>query len=129
MHRSIVHAASISSVLVVALIGCGNKAEAPAKAKDDAPIGPAAAPLAMPSLGVDQIKRFNFIYDAGQPAYDKAAAAYRKGDGAAVRPHAEASLAKDPMHRGAPRLLAAARAQTGEPAAAVDHLVTAIAAD
>ena len=129
MHRSIVHAASISSVLVVALIGCGNKAEGPAKAKDDAATGPAAAPLAMPALGVDQIKRFNFIYDAGQPAYDKAAAAYRKRDWAAVRTHAEASLAKDPMHLGAHRLLAAALAQTGEPAAAVDHLVTAIAAD
>jgi hypothetical protein len=129
MHRLIVHAASISSVLVLALIGCGNKAETSGKAKDDAAAGPPAAPLAMPSLGVDQIKRFNFIYDAGQPAYDKAAAAYRKKDWAAVRTHAEASLAKDPMHLGAHRLLAAALAQTGEPAAAVDHLVTAIAAD
>src|SRR5262249_1365455 len=36
---------------------------------------------------------------------------------------------KDPMHLGAHRLLAAALAQTGEPAAAVDHLVTVLAAD
>ena len=33
------------------------------------------------------------------------------------------------MHLGSHRLLAAALAQTGEPAAAVDHLVTALAAD
>ena len=129
MHRPILIATSISSVLVLALIGCGNKSETPVKAKDDAAAGPAAAPLAMPPLGVDQIKRFNFIHDAGQPAYDKAAAAYRKKDWAAVRTQAEAALAKDPMHLGAHRLLAAALAQTGEPAAAVDHLVTAVAAD
>jgi hypothetical protein len=128
MHRPIVLATSISSVLAVALISCGNKAETPVKAKDDA-AAPTAAPLAMPALGVDQIKRFNFIYDPGEPAYQKAAAAYRKKDWAAVRTQAEAALAKDPMHLGAHRLLAAALAQAGEPAAAVDHLVTAIAAD
>src|SRR6185295_1405402 len=36
---------------------------------------------------------------------------------------------KDAMHLGSHRLLAAALAETGEPAAAVDHLVTAIAGD
>jgi hypothetical protein len=108
--------------------GCGNKSDRP-KAKDDAAAGPAAAPLAMPVLGVEQIKRFNFIYDTGAPAHDKAVAAYRKQDWAAVRTHAEAALAKDAAHLGAHRLLASALAQTGEPAAAVDHLVTAIAAD
>jgi hypothetical protein len=109
-------------------LGCGNKSDTP-KAKDDAPTGPAAAPLAMPSVGVDQIKRFNFVYEAGGPAYDKAVAAYRKKDWAAVRTQAEAALARDPSHLGAHRLLAAAIAQSAEPAAAVDHLVTAIAAD
>ncbi len=126
MTRLLTLTASISSVLV--LIGCGNKTETP-KAKDDAPAGPTAAPLAMPALGVDQIKRFNFIYEAGAPAHEKAVAAYRKRDWAAVRTQAEAALAKDPMHLGSHRLLAAALAQTGEPAAAVDHLVTALAAD
>jgi hypothetical protein len=121
---------SIIASLAALALGCGNKAEAPARTKDDAATGPSAAPLAMPSaLGVDQVKRFNFIYDAGAPAYDKAIAAYRKKDWAAVRTQAEAAIGKDPMHLGAHRLLAAALAQTGEPAAAVDHLVTAIAAD
>lgn len=127
MHRPPVLAAPWIS-LAVALTGCGNKSEAP-RAKDDAPAGPAAAPLAMPSVGVDQIKRFNFIYEAGAPAYEKAVAAYRKKDWPQVRAQADAALAKDPMHLGAHRLLAAAFAQTGEPASAVDHLVTAIAAD
>src|SRR5262245_60984973 len=113
---------------LVLAVGCGNKSETP-KAKDDAATGPAAAPLAMPPVGVDQIKRFNFVYEAGAPAYEKAVAAYRKKDWAAVRTQAEAALAKDPTHLGSHRLLAAALAQTGEPAAAVDHLVTAIAAD
>jgi len=125
MNRSTL--ASLCCVLAVAVAGCGRKTDAPARAKEDA--APAAAPLAMPALGVDQVRRFNFIYEAGSPAYDKAAAAYRKKDWPAVRAAAEASLGKDPMHLGSHRLLAAALVQTGEPAAAVDHLVTALAAD
>jgi hypothetical protein len=124
VHRALILAVAIGCVA----LACGKKTEAP-KAKDDAQAAPAAAPLAMPVLGVDQIKRFNFLYEAGAPANDKAIAAYRKKDWAAVRTQAEAALAKDPMHLGAHRLLAAALAQTGEPAAAVDHLVTALAAD
>ena len=123
--RSSAFAASLWCVLALA---CGHKADAPAKGKEDA-AGPAAAPLAMPVLGVDQVKRFNFIYDTGAQAHEKAIAAYRKKDWAAVRTQTEAALAKDPMHLGSHRLLAAALAQTGEPAAAVDHLVTALAAD
>ncbi|MEO7731651.1 MAG: hypothetical protein ABIY55_11805 [Kofleriaceae bacterium] len=120
--------AAISCALVGLGLGCGNKS-APPKVKDDAAPGPTAAPLAMPALGVDQIKRFNFIYDAGAAAQDKAVAAYRKKDWPTVRTQTEAALGKDAMHLGAHRLLASALAQTGEPAAAVDHLVTAIAAD
>jgi hypothetical protein len=126
---SVLLAASISSVFVSGLIGCGNKPETKAKPKEDAAAGPVAAPLALPPLGVDQIQRFNFVNEAGAPAHEKATAAYRKKDWAAVRTHAEAALARSPMHLGSHRLLAAALAQTGEPAAAVDHLITAIAAD
>lgn len=131
MIRPIRTAASISYVLVLALamVGCGKRADPPGKTKDDAAAGETAAPLAMPVLGVDQIKRFNYIYEAGSPAHDKAIAAYRKKDWAQVKPQAEAALAKDPMHLGSHRLLAAALAETGEAAAAVDHLVTAIAGD
>src|SRR5688500_18322690 len=120
--------ALIASALLLVSTSCGKKPD-PAPSKEDAAAGPAAAPLAMPSLGVDQIKRFNFIYEAGAPAHEKAAAAYRKKDWAAVRTQTEAALAKDPMHLGAHRVLAGALAQTGEPAAAVDHLVTSLAAD
>jgi hypothetical protein len=125
MNRSAL--ASLWCVLVLVVTGCGRKTDAPARAKEDA--APAAAPLAMPALGVDQIRRFNYIVEAGSAAYDKAVAAYRKKDWPAVRAAAEAALGKDPMHLGAHRLLAAALAQTGEPAAAVDHLVTVLAAD
>jgi len=120
---------AISFTVALALTSCGNKAETPTKVKDDAATGPAAAPLAMPALGVDLVRRFNFIYDAGSPAHDKAVAAYRKKDWAVVRTQAEAAIAKDPWHLGSHRLLGAALAQSGEPAAAVDHVVTALAAD
>src|SRR5262249_5609820 len=116
MNRPIALAVSLCAF---ALVGCGRKTDAP-KPHDDA--GPGVAPLAIPVLGVDHIRRFNFTADAGQAGYDKAVAAYRKKDWPAVRAGAEASLAKDPTHLGAHRLLAAALAQTGEPAAAVDHL-------
>src|SRR5262245_56407090 len=125
MYRPTVIAASISCAL--ALAGC-HRGDAPAKVKDDAAV-PVTAPIAMPVLGVDQIRRFNFIYESGAPAHEKAAAAYRKKDWDGVRTHAEAALGKDPMHFGSHRLLAAALAQKGEPAAAVDHLVAALAAD
>jgi hypothetical protein len=127
MHRPTVLAGSLACVLALTL-ACGHKTDAPAKVKDDAAVPP-PAPLALPALGVDQIRRFNFSYEAGAPAHDKAVAAYRKKDWAQVRVQAEAAIGKDPMHFGSHRLLAAALAQTGEPAAAVDHLVTALAAD
>jgi len=114
-------------ISVVALCSCGKKAESTTK-KEDAGLSN-VAPITMPALGVDAVRRFNFIYEAGSPAYDKAAVAYRKKDWNGVRAQAEASLARDPGHLGAHRLLAAALAQNGEPAAAVDHLVTALAAD
>src|SRR6267142_237640 len=98
--------ASISCVL--AAVGC-HKSDAPVKVKDDAAV-PVTAPIAT-------------------PAHEKAIAAYRKKDWAAVRTQTETALGKDPMHLGSHRLLAAALAQTSEPAAAVDHLVTALAAD
>jgi hypothetical protein len=118
-------AAAIWFVLLA--IACGNKGDAP-KTKDDA-AGPSVAPIAMPVLGVDQIKRFNFSYEAGAAAHDRAVAAYRKKDWATVRAQSEQALRADPMHLGSQRLLAAALAQTGEAAAAVDHVVAAIAAD
>jgi hypothetical protein len=120
-----------SLLLLVMLVACGKKADHTAKAKDDAPAGPQVAPLAAPDLGVEAIKRMNFVYEAGASAYEKALAAYKAKtrDWAAVRTHAQEALQKDPSHLDAHYLLARALAQTGEHAAAVDHLVTALAAD
>jgi hypothetical protein len=116
--------------VVVAILlasACGKKAEV--RAKDDAAAKPVAAPIAIPTLGVDKVGRFNFIYEDGRPAYEKARAAAKTKDWATVKTQCEAALAKDPTHLDAHRLLATALAQTGDPAAAVDHLVTALAAD
>lgn len=71
----------------------------------------------------------NYIYEAGRSAYDKADAAAKKQDWAEVRKQAETALSKDANHYDARRLLAIALAQSGEHAAAVDHLVAGIAAD
>jgi hypothetical protein len=122
--------AAIAFLLVpLAPTACGKKSDT--KVKDDAPAKPPVAPLALPTLGVDRVGRFNFIYGDGQPAYDKAVTAYKakSRDWGTVRANCEAALAKDAQHLDAHRLLATALAQTGENAAAVDHLVTAIAGD
>jgi len=112
-------------VLIAILAACGKKSD-PGKARDDA--ASAVAPVALPILGVDRITRFNFIYGEGSSAYSAAVKAKTRG-WAAVREACELALKNDPMHLDAHRLLAVALAQTGESAAAADHLVTAIAAD
>jgi len=117
-------------VPVLLLAACGKSSDKKDAKKDaGGPTAAVAAPIALPTLGVDKIARFNFIYDAGRPAYDKAEAAAKKSDWPEVKKQCEASLAKDASNLDAHRLLAVALSQTGEHAAAADHLVTAIAAD
>lgn len=116
--------------LVLLVAACGKGGDRKNEKKDaGGPTAPVAAPIALPAIGVDRIGRFNYIYDAGRAAYDKAEAAAKKQDWAEARKQAEAALAKDTNHLDAHRLLAVALAQLGEHAAAVDHLVHAIAAD
>jgi hypothetical protein len=88
-----------------------------------------AAPIALPPLGVDRLGRFNFQYNDGGAAYDKAMVAYKAKTWATVRTQCEQAVAKDPTHLDAQRLLAVALSQQGEHAAAVDHIVAAIAGD
>jgi hypothetical protein len=120
-----------SATLFVMLVACGKKADNAPKAKEDAPAGPQVAPLTAPPIGVDAIKRMNFVYEAGAAAYDKALTAYKAKtrDWAVVKQHAQEAVQKDPQHLDAHYLLARALAQTGEQAAAVDHLVTVLASD
>ncbi len=116
--------------LVVLLLGsCGKGGNKNNGKRDSGLTAPVAAPISLPVLGVDKITRFSFIYDQGSTAYKRAAEAAGKKDWAEARKQAEASLAKDPNHLDAHRVLAIALAQTGEQAAAVDHLVACIAAD
>jgi hypothetical protein len=117
--------------LVALLAACGKKTDAP-KQKDDAAIGKAnAAPISLPPLGVDKIVRFGFLWNdnAAMAAYDKAYTAYKAKTWAAVRSACETAVGRDPTHFDAQRLLAVALAQTGDDAAAVDHIVAAIAGD
>ncbi len=120
---------TIAAVLTLAFVACGGKkADAP-KSKEDATSGPTVAPLAMPPSGIDKMARMNFVYGDGWPTYDKALAAKAKKDWTGARSFGEASVAKDPYHLDAHRLLANVLAQAGEHAAVVDHLVTALADD
>lgn len=117
------------ALVVLVLTACGKGSHKDNAKRDSGLTGPVAAPISLPVLGVDRITRFSFIYDSGSAAYKKASDAAEKKDWPEVRKQAEAALARDPGHLDAHRLLAIALAQTGEPAAAVDHLVAAIAAD
>jgi len=120
--------------VVIGLTACGGKKaeDKPPPVKIDAAPNPTGAPIAIPRSGVDRIERMNFQWgSAGSRDYAKALYALRAKslDWSAVRTHAEAALAKDAQHLGAHWLLAVALSQLGEYPAAVDHLVTAIAAD
>ena len=118
-------------VVLALAAACGSK-----KKDDGAGTGsgkPIDAPwvsaLPMPALGVDAIRRMNYPYGEGADAYARAVAAYKKADWPGVKDACEAALKKDGGHLDAHRLLAVALAQLGEHAAAVDHLVSVIAAD
>src|SRR5215212_9290150 len=119
----------IAVALLTCLLSCGDKKKDTPRTKDDAAAGPTVAPIATPPIGVDSIKRMNFTYEAGMKEWEKVVAAQKTKNWAGVKQHAEATLAKDPNHYDAHRALATALVQSGEHAAAVDHLVAALAAD
>lgn len=115
--------------VLTALFACGDKRADKPTTKDDASVGPTVAPIALPPLGLDSIRRANFIYGDGMKDFDKAQSALKAREWATLRKHAESALAKDPHHLDAHWAAGVALAQTGEHAAAVDHLVTALAGD
>ncbi|HUJ62977.1 MAG TPA: hypothetical protein VLX92_30950 [Kofleriaceae bacterium] len=117
------------AILLLALIAaCGSKAD-PGKARDAGPAKLTVAPLAMPALGVDRVTRFNFIYGDGAGAYGTALKARARKDWEGTVKACGEALDKDPLELDAQRLLASALALQGDHAAAVDHLVAALAAD
>ncbi|MGE5183699.1 MAG: tetratricopeptide repeat protein [Acidobacteriota bacterium] len=113
---------------VAVLTACGHKSDS-GKKRDSGSAGPAVAPLAMPAVGVDRVMRFRFIYGEGYSAYKGCAEKLKAKDFPAAVKACETAVDKDPTHLDAQRGLAVALANTGEPAAAVDHLVAALAAD
>ena len=117
------------TLVVIAIAACGGKKSDAPKTKDDAAARPQVAPLTMPPSGVDKIARMGFVYGDGWQVYDKAVAAKAKKDIAGAKSLAESSIAKDPYHLDAHRLLAVLLAQEGEHAAVVEHLVTILADD
>ena len=86
-------------VLVAILAACGKKSDSP-KAKEDAAGKSVSAPISLPPLGVDRIARFNFSWNEGANAYDKALTAYKAKtrDWMAVRSSCESAVSKDPNH-------------------------------
>lgn len=124
-------------IVVTALstfLACGGKKEQSQKAHKDAGVqaAPTVAPIATPTVGVETIKRMAFYWSSDGSDYLKKAVpalASKTRDWAAIRAGSEATLAKDPHHYDAHRSLASALVQSQEYAAAVNHLVTALAAD
>jgi hypothetical protein len=83
----------------------------------------------MPPLGVDHVTRFKFIFGAGADAAQTASEKAKAKDWKNARAYAEGAVGKDPTNLDAQRVYAAALAQTGDAAAAVDHLVAALSGD
>jgi hypothetical protein len=66
-------------VVMIALVAsCGKKSESPVTKQDAGSGKTVAAPIALPALGVDKPMRFNFQYNEGGNAYDKAIISSRR---------------------------------------------------
>jgi hypothetical protein len=98
--------------------------------------GTATGSAALPAitarpLGVESVKNMNYIYGAGAKEYEKALKAYKATprDWAAVRTACEETIKKDAHHLDARWVLGEAIAQSGDNAAAVEELATALAGD
>jgi hypothetical protein len=120
------------AVMAAMGMGCGKKKEGAgggSSSPGDAAqvVGPKA--LADDALGVAAIAEFNYLYGKGDKPFAEAKAAYKKKDWAAVKAGCEATLAKDPTHLDARRLLGSAFAQLGNADDAVAALSRVIAAD
>ena len=118
--------AFVASYATFAICSACGKHAAPSDKPADAG-KPTATPLAMPALGLDHVARFS--YDDG-PGLATLTAKAKAKDWHGVIDAANVLLAKDdPSNLLARRLLAAALAQTGSPADAVDHLIAVLGAD
>ena len=119
-------------VLAVASACGGKKSDGPAGQGTGSGTGTAAAaPLPVPPLGVDAVKRFNYVYGPAQKDYEKVTAALKAKarDWAAIKAACEATLAKDADHLDARWWLGVALAQTGDGAGAATALAAALAGD
>jgi hypothetical protein len=117
----------VSIALVLLLAGACGKDDSkpkppPAKAEE-------LPPLTVPPLGVDAIKKMNYVYGDGAKAYEKVREAFKKKDWPAVAATAKEVLAKDAGHLDAHRMLGSALAQTGDFPGAAEHLLAALAGD
>jgi hypothetical protein len=116
---------SLGVVLSLAAACGGGKTDG--KGKDDKA---AEIPtLTMPALGVDAVKKMNYVYGDAAKLHARCVDAYKKKDWAATQAACEAVLAKDAGHLDAERVLATALAQQGNFEAATPHLINALAGD
>lgn len=127
--------ARLIGLVVVLVVGlaCKGRSTVTDTTADDA--GPSEPLTIQPieihplTMGVASPEAFNYPWGPGRKIYDEAAHAYRNKDWKAVALHAAATIAADPGHLDAHRILASALAQQGHHARAIEHLRIALAGD
>ncbi len=117
---------STTLLLLGVVLGCGGSKSSD---KDKRPPDAAIPTLEMPALGVAAVADMNYVYGKGAKAYEQVPELYKKKDWAGVKAACEDTLAKDPKHLDAHRVLGTALAQLGELEAATPHFATALAGD
>ncbi len=122
---------SIGLTLALASSACGGDKKSNGGAAAGSGSAATPVPQVLPQLGVNEVKRFNYVYGPAAKEYEKVVAAYKATprDWAAIKAAAEATLAKDGDHLDARWALGEARANTGEPTKALESLLMPLAAD
>jgi hypothetical protein len=124
--RAMTSLRTISLGMLLLLGACGGDKKSD-QAKDDKQAE--IAKLTMPPIGVDAVKKMNYVYGDASKLHAKCVDAYKKKDWAATQAACEAVLAKDAGHLDAERVLATALAQQGNFEGTTPHLVNALAGD
>src|SRR5262245_15735426 len=120
---------TICVAMALAVVACKKDRGAAGGGSGSGSASASVAPISTPPLGVEAVKAMSYVSGPGAKDFERARAAAKTPDWAAVAEACRAAIARDATHLDAHRLLATALVRQNQIAEAVDHLVIALAGD